>query len=239
MIFFDLAKPLICAHTNNFGNWCQSDQAQPRCKWVHSSASKHIELQSYLSNLIASQKINTPSYTISPIARTIQITKICDKTLLLMKEDCVSPQIPLSLWLGLRGEAKLNWVWKVWRLKSLLRPLLGSELEKLWGWEILHPGSPCGLELLSLAHTVRDAEHPLMLCTRGLPGWVSSWVSPGEAKPGHCIKAVCSCPAKGCYSYCISWLMSAVFLWTSTRCYPRQVRHGKGFINAVVQWRKL
>lgn len=50
----DLAKPLICAHTSTFGNWCQSDQAQPRCKWVHSFASKHIELQSYLSTLIAS-----------------------------------------------------------------------------------------------------------------------------------------------------------------------------------------
>lgn len=45
---------------------------------------------------------------ISPIARTIQITKICDKTLLLMKEDCISPQIPLSLLLDLRGAAKLN-----------------------------------------------------------------------------------------------------------------------------------
>lgn len=43
---------------------------------------------------------------------------------------------------------------------------------------------------------------------------------------------------KGPYSYCISLLMSAV-LWASMCCYPRQVRHGKGSINAVVQWRKL
>lgn len=43
---------------------------------------------------------------------------------------------------------------------------------------------------------------------------------------------------KAFYSYCILLLMSTV-LWTSTCCYPRQVRHGKGSINAVVQWRKL
>lgn len=58
---------------------------------------------------------------ISPIARTIQIMKICDKTLLLMKEDCISPQIPLSLDLTWeRGATKLNCIWEVWKLESLL-----------------------------------------------------------------------------------------------------------------------
>lgn len=134
---------------------------------------------------------------ISPITKTIQITKICDKTLLLMKEDCISPQIPLSLWVDLRGEAKLNWVWEVWRLKSLLRPLLGSGLESFEDEKIFTQAVSVGWSCSVLLILWEMLSTHKSSALEGCWGWASSRVSLGEAKLGHCIKAVCSCSAKG------------------------------------------
>lgn len=165
---------------------------------------------------------------IFPIARTIQITKISDKILLLMKEDCVSSQIPLSLWLDLRDRG--NWI-KLnlgnRKIKKSTRTTVRIRVWKALRIRCENLLSDCqgGLALLSLAHTLR-----CWAPTNALHLRVAEVEPPPEFGLGK--PDLGFCPANGTLVFVmlctfqywflqISILISAVVLWRSTCYYPR------------------